>query len=166
MSATEILNEAASERELTVTRDYDAPARLLFEAYTAPEHLMKWFGPRGYPLTLCEVDFREGGRFRFAMTGPDGVQGTPFGGVYRKIVPDREIVYDNAFELPGAGKMIVTITFAEHQGRTRLTVHTLFETVAMKDLHVGWGYAGGVGAGLDQLGDWVAGRVRLANQQS
>src|SRR5690606_9909763 len=106
------------------------------------------------------------GRFRFAMTGPDGVQGTPFGGTYLEIEPYRKIVYDNAFELPGAGKMIVTITFAEHRGRTRLTVHTLFETVAMMDLHAGWGYAGGVGSGLEQLDAWVLGRVQLANLQS
>jgi len=59
---------------------FDAPARLLFKAYSTREQLVKWFGPEGWPLTLCEMDFRTGGRFRFAMTGPDGVQNTPFGG--------------------------------------------------------------------------------------
>ena len=63
---------------------------------------MQWFGPKGWPITLCEMDFREGGRFRFAMTGPDGKQNTPFGGEYLEIVPNRKIVYDNAFELPDA----------------------------------------------------------------
>ena len=77
---------------------YDAPARLLFEAYSKPEHLKKWFGPVGWPLTLCEVDFREGGRLRFAMTGPSGEQNTPFGGEYLEIVPNRKIVFDNGFE--------------------------------------------------------------------
>ena len=92
--------EPAADRTVTIARTFDAPARLLFEAYSTPKHLMKWFGPVGWPLTLCEVDFRVGGRFRFAMTGPDGVQNTPFGGEYLEIIPDRKIVFDNGFLLP------------------------------------------------------------------
>src|SRR5688500_16595349 len=105
--------EPAAEREVVITRAFDAPARLLFEAYSAPEHLRQWFGPPGWPLTLCEMDFRTGARFRFAMTGPDGTQDTPFGGEYLEIVPDRKIVYTGAFETPDAETMIVKITFDE-----------------------------------------------------
>ena len=83
------------------------------------------------------MDFRKGGRFRFQMTGPDGKQNTPFGGEYLEIVPNRKIVYDNAFETPGAEKMIVTITYDEEGGKTTLTIHTLFASVAMKNEHVG-----------------------------
>jgi uncharacterized protein YndB with AHSA1/START domain len=129
---------------------------MLFQAYSTREHLMKWFGPRGWPLTLCEVDFREGGRFRFAMTGPTGEQNTPFGGEYLEIVPDRKIVYDNGFEAPGAERMIVTVTFEEKRDETTLTIHTLFASVAMKNEHVGGGYEQGTGSGLDQLADVVA----------
>ena len=60
------------EQELVITRIFDAPARLLFKAYSEPEHIMRWFGPKGWPVTLCEMDFRVGGKFRFAMTGPSG----------------------------------------------------------------------------------------------
>ena len=108
--------------------------------------MKKWFGPKGWPLTLCEMDFRVGGRFRFAMTGPDGKQNTPFGGEYREIVPNRKIVYDNAFELPGAEPMIVTVPFDEKGGKTTLTIHTLFASVAMRDAHVGGGYEQGFGS--------------------
>ncbi len=144
-----------ADREVVITRVFDVPARFLFEAYSKPEHVMKWFGPKGWPLTLCEMDFRVGGRFRFAMTGPDGRQNRPFGGEYLEIVPNRKIVYDNAFETPGAEKMLVTITCDEWAGKTTLTVHTLFASMAMKNEH--GGYAQGIGSGLDQLAGVVAG---------
>ena len=156
MSASNNPNESIADREVVITREFDAPARQLFEAYCKPEHVMKWFGPKGWPLTLCEMDFRVGGRFRFAMTGPDGKQNTPFGGEYLEIVPNRKIVYDNAFETPGAEKMTVTMTYDEKVERTTLTIHTLFASVAMKNEHVGGGFVQGVGSGLDQLAGVVA----------
>lgn len=149
-------SDSIADRELVITRIFDAPARLLFEAYSKPEHLMKWFGPVGWPLTLCEVDFRKGGRFRFAMTGPSGNQNTPFGGEYLEIVPNRKIVFDNGFELPGAEKMIMTVTLEEADGKTTLTLHTLFASAAMKASHVGAGIVEGVASGYDQLDDVVA----------
>ena len=154
MQASAVENEPESEREVTITRVYDAPARLLFEAYSKPEHIKKWFGPKGWPVTLCEMDFRVGGSFRFAMTGPSGKQNTPFGGEYREIVPDRKIVYDNGFETKGAGRMLVTVTFDEGKdGKTTLTIHTLFQSIAMRNSHVSRGFEQGTNSGLDQLGD-------------
>lgn len=150
--------EPIAEREVAITRVYDAPARLLFEACSSPEHLRQWFGPPGWPLTLCEMDFRVGGRYRFAMTGPDGKQGPPFGGEYLEIVPNRKIVYTNAFEMPDSESMVVTITFDEDEksGQTTLTIHTLFASVAMKNAHLGMGYDQGWSSMLDQLADVVA----------
>ncbi len=143
--------EPVADREVIITRVFDLPARILFLAYSAPEHIRRWFGPEGWPVTLCEMDFRPGGLFRFAMTGPSGVQSPPFGGSYREIIPDRKIVYDNGFQQPGSGRMIVTVTFVELDGRTTLTIHTLFDSVAMRNEHVGGGYVNGVGSGLDHL---------------
>jgi uncharacterized protein YndB with AHSA1/START domain len=154
-------NRANADRELVITRVYDAPARLLFQAWSRPEHLMKWFGPVGWPLSLCEVDFRKGGRWRFAMTGPSGQQNTPFGGEYLEIVPDRKIVFDNAFEGDPAKKMVMTITFEERDGRTTLTWHTLFLSPAMKDEYVGMGIEAGANSGLDQL-EGVVARLKAA----
>lgn len=152
-----VANEPVSEREVTITRIFDAPARLLFEAYSKPEHIMRWFGPEGWPVTMCEMDFRVGGKFRFAMTGPSGRQNTPFGGAYLEIVPDRKIVYDNGFETKGAGSMIVTVSFDElGDGRTRLTVHTVFESIAMCKSHMSRGFEQGTNSGLDQLADLAA----------
>jgi uncharacterized protein YndB with AHSA1/START domain len=158
-STTQRRDEPESTRTAVVTRVMELPARLLFEAYTKPEHVKRWFGPPGYPLTLCEMDFRPGGKFRFAMTGPEGVQHTPFGGTYLEIVKNERIAYDNAFEtlMPGMpeallGRMVVTVTFdALEANKTRLTVSTLFDTKAMHDAHVGMGYEQGVGASIPQL---------------
>ena len=149
-------SKSREKREVVITRVYDVPARFLFEAWSKPEHVREWFGPKGWPITLCEIDFRVGGRFRFAMTGASGEQNTPFGGTYLEIVPNRKIVYDNAFELPGTERMIVTVTFDEKDGKTTLIIHTLFASVAMFDEHVGGGFVEGTGSALDQLAEVVA----------
>ncbi len=141
----------SADLEDVINRDFDAPARLLFKAWSSAEHLLKWFGPKGWPLTLCEVDFKVGGRFRFAMTGSSGVQNTPFGGEYLEIVPDRKIVFDNGFEEPGAEHVIVTVEFDEQDGKTRLSVRTLFPTIAMKEMFMNSGYAQGYASAFDQL---------------
>ncbi len=148
--------ESTADRELVITRTFDAPARLLFEAHSKPEHIKRWFGPVGWPVTHCEMDFRVGGRYRFAMTGPDGQEGTPFGGEYLEIVSNEKIVYDDSFEAPGAEKMVVTVTFEEAAGKTTLTIHTLFGSVAMKNEHMSAGMREGFNSSLDQLGELVA----------
>lgn len=150
-------SEPAADREVVITRVFEVPARLLFEAYTKPEHIKRWFGPRPWPVTQCEMDFRVGGRYRFQMTGPGGEQGPPFGGEYLEIIPNRKIVYDNGFEETPDEKMIVTVTFDEKDGQTTLTLHTLFATIAMKNKYVAGGYVDGSGIALDQLGDLAAG---------
>ena len=148
-------SKSREKREAVITRVYDVPARFLFEAWSKPEHVREWFGPKGWPITLCEIDFRVGGRFRFAMTGASGEQNTPFGGQYLEIVPNRKIVYDNAFELPGAEKMVVTVSFDEKADKTTLTIHTLFASTKMYDEHVDGGFVEGTGSALDQLADAV-----------
>jgi uncharacterized protein YndB with AHSA1/START domain len=160
MQASAATSEPESQREITITRVFDAPARLLFEAYSKPEHIMRWFGPVGWPVTLCEMDFRVGGKFRFAMTGPSGKQNTPFGGEYLEIVPNKKIVYDNGFETKGAGRMVVTVTFDEGAGKTTLTIRTVFESIAMYKSHTSRGFEQGTNSGLDQLDELAAEMVR------
>lgn len=154
--------ESETERTFVISRVMEAPARLLYEAYSKPEHISKWFGPPGYPLTMCKMDFRVGGKFRFAMTGPDGKQHTPFGGTYLELVHNKRIKYDNGFEASppemklktALERMVVTVTFDEQQdGKTKLTVTTVFGSVAMMKEHLDMGYEQGTGAGLAQLAD-------------
>lgn len=148
--------EPEAARQIIIARQFDAPARLLFLAHSKPEHVMKWFGPVGWPLTKCEMDFRVGGEFHFAMTGPGDEPGPPFGGEYLEIELDRRIVYTNGFEAPGSARFVVAVTFEEVGGRTTLTMVSTFETVAERNAHVEMGFEEGVGSGLDQLADVVA----------
>lgn len=148
-------SEPVADRQFIITRVYDAPARLVFLAHSKPEHVRRWFGPKGWPISKCEMDFRVGGEFRFQMTSDEGEVGPPFGGTYFEIEPNRKIVYDNGFEEPGSGRFRVTVLFDEFDGRTTLTVTTTFDTVAMKDEYLGVGMAEGMQSGFDQLGDVV-----------
>lgn len=151
MDANNKATEPVADREFIITRTFDAPARLVFLAHSKPEHVRRWFGPKGWPISKCEMDFREGGEFHFQMTSDEGEVGPPFGGTYREIVPNRKIVYDNGFEAPGSGRMLVTILFDEVGGKTILTVSTVFDSVAMKEEYLGLGMAEGMQSGFDQL---------------
>lgn len=148
--------EPPSQRELTIQRVFDVPARLLFQAHTTPDHVRHWFGPPGYPLALCEMDFRTGGSYRFGMKGPDDVLGPVFGGTYLDIIPNKKIAYTNRFEAPGSETMVVTVTFDEHKGKTTLSIHTLFGSVAQMRDHMQRGYETGVAAGMAQLATHAA----------
>lgn len=152
--------EPEADRTLVITRRMAAPARLLFLAHSRAEHMMRWFGPPGWPVTQCDWDFRVGGRWRMVMTGPDGQDGPPFGGEFLEIVPDRRIVYTDAFEDGRGGAMdlkhaaqriVFTTTFDEVGGETTVTVRVLFATVAMKDEFAGVGMEAGITAGLEQF---------------
>lgn len=155
MDAQTAKAEPVADREFVITRTFDAPARLLFLAHSKPEHVRRWFGPKGWPISKCEMDFREGGEFHFQMTSDEGEIGPPFGGTYREIVPNRKIAYDNGFEEPGSGRFYVTVLFEEFDGRTTMTVSTVFDTVEMKDEYLGLGMAEGMQSGHDQLEEVV-----------
>ena len=147
--------ESVADRQFTITRVYDAPARLLFLAHSRPEHVSRWFGPKGWPISKCEMDFCVGGEFHMQMTSDEGELGPPFGGTYLEIEPNRKIAYDNGFEAPGSGRFHVTVLFEEFDGRTTLTVTTVFDTVAMKEEYLGLGMSEGMQSGFDQLVDVV-----------
>lgn len=146
-------------RTASISRVMDVPARYVFLAHSRPEHLKRWFGPVGYPVTTCDIDFREGGKWRMIMTGPDGKEGPPFGGTYHEIVPYSRIVYDDAFEdgkggdmnLKNAGKILFTTTFAEKAGKTTVTTTLLFPSAEMKAEYLGVGMIEGLSSGFDQL---------------
>lgn len=117
---------SAMERELTLTRIFDAPRELVFQAWTDPEHLAKWWGPHGFTNPVCEVDLRPGGKILIHMRGPDGVT-YPMTGAFREIVaPERLVFLSAAIDQEGTPVLesLTTVTFAEHGNRqTKLTVH-------------------------------------------
>ena len=108
-----------SDREIVLIRVFAAPRRLVFEAWTKPEHVREWYGCRVFSLAVCEIDLRVGGAYRYTMRSPDGVDHT-MTGVYREITPPRRLVYTERFVAPGSEspEALVTVLFAEHAGLT------------------------------------------------
>jgi len=132
--------DLAAPPELVLTRVIAAPRALVFRAWTDAAHAARWWGPQGFTTLSCAIDARPGGRFRVGMRSPAGTshwkQGT-----YREVVAPERLVFTYAWE-DAAGRpghqMLVTITFAEQDGRTRLTLRqTGFESVEFRDAHQG-----------------------------
>ncbi len=138
-----------SDREILMTRVFDAPARLVFEAWTQAAHLVHWFGRHGWTLPVCEVDFKVGGGWRFVMRGPKG-QEMGMRGVYREIVPFERLVYTESFD-DYAGESVNTLTFAERDGKTTLTTRVVYPAKENRDAMMGTSMEEGVNECFDRL---------------
>jgi uncharacterized protein YndB with AHSA1/START domain len=122
--------------ELVITRTFEAPRSLVFQAWVDPEHLRQWSAPHGYELTHCEGDARPGGAWRCCMRSPEGEE-LWLGGVYRKVVQDELLEFTHVWDEDG-DETVVTVRFHDEGGRTRLTFHQArFATVASRDGHRG-----------------------------
>jgi uncharacterized protein YndB with AHSA1/START domain len=130
------------ERVLVIRRVFDAPRELVFRLWTAPEHLVRWWGPKDFTTLAAEIDVRPGGAWRRRMRSPEGDVCVK-SGVYREIVPPERLVLTYADEdadgRPGH-ETLVTVSFKDVGGKTEVTLHqALFETVAARDSHAfGW----------------------------
>ena len=129
MTASNVRTSAApdaAERELVIVRVFDAPRRWVFEAWTDPVHIVKWWGPAGFTNTTHEMDVRPGGVWHFVMHGPDGTD-YPNRIVFRTIEPKTRIVYTNSWDLPDATlEFTGVVTFAAEAEGTRLILHMTF----------------------------------------
>ena len=126
----------STERELVIERVLNAPRELVWKAWTEPEHFMRWWGPKGFTTPFCEIDLRVGGKYVNCMRSPEGKDYWSTG-VYREIVPLERIVCTDSFAdehgnvVPATHygmsdmplEMLVTVTFEEHEGKTKLTLH-------------------------------------------
>ena len=151
-----------SDREIVLTRLFDAPRHLLIEAMTKPEHVRRWWGilDDEHSVTVCDIDFRPGGAWRFVGRGPKGEYG--FHGVYRDIaLPDR-IVFTEIFDPFPDVVSVVTSIFSEENGKTRLTVKCLYPSVEVRDMVVQSGMARGAAISYDRLDEVVAELMRKA----
>ena len=151
-----------SDREVVLTRLFDAPRHLLIEAMTKPEHVRRWWGilDDEHSVTVCDIDFRPGGAWRFVGRGPKGEYG--FHGVYRDIaLPDR-VVFTEIFDPFPDVVSVVTSIFTEENGKTRLTVKCLYPSVEVRDMVVQSGMARGAAISYDRLEEVVAELMRKA----
>ena len=105
---------------IVMTREFDAPRDLVFEAHTSCEHLSRWWGPRRYEVAECDIDFREGGKWRMVHRGSEG-QEFGFYGEYKEIVRPEKIVWTFEFEGAPGHVAVETMTLEEHDGKTTLT---------------------------------------------
>jgi len=123
--------EKPSERELVVTRTFDAPARVVFEAWTQPELMKQWWAPKsmGVPLLSCEMDVRVGGGYRLTF-GHDAASSFAFYGKYLEAEPGSRLVWTNDESEDAA---VTTVTFEDKQGQTLLVLHELYPTTAARD---------------------------------
>lgn len=133
--------ERTSDRELVATRTVDAPARIVFEAFTKPELMMRWWAPKSFGITFlsCEIDARTGGSYRFVFGHPASDQPMAFFGRYIEVTPPTRIVWTNEEEANGA---VSTATFAEQDGRTRVVVHDLYPSKEALDAALASGSTG------------------------
>jgi len=144
----------SAERELVITRIFDAPRELVFKAWTDPAHLVHWFGPRGFSLPSCKLDSRPAGNWRCCMLSPEGrehwVRGT-----FREIVEPERLVFSWAHENPNGTlehETLVAVTLVDLGGKTKLTLrHAIFESIPARDEHHnGWT------SSLERLAEYLA----------
>lgn len=137
--------------DLLTTRVFDAPRELVFQAWSKREHLTRWFRPRAFTMPTCEMDFRSGGVFRFVLRGPDG-KDYPFDGEYVEIIEHERIAFKGTIHDEAGHEVRTTVTFADYEGQTRLTVHQSynFESDATRGAPEGWKQT------LDHLAEYLA----------
>jgi uncharacterized protein YndB with AHSA1/START domain len=145
-----------SDQEIRMTRLFNAPRDLVFEALTRPEHVREWWGRLGdgYSVPVCEIDFRVGGRWRFVNRHPRGE--AAFHGEYREIAPPGRVVFTEIFEEFPDSVSVVTADLTEEDGKTRLTATVRYASVQVRDMVLGTGMAKGAGISYDRLEDLVA----------
>ena len=142
-----------SEREIVITRLFDAPRHLVFEAMTKPEHVRRWWGilDDKHSVSRCEIDLRPGGAWHFVGLGPHGEAG--FHGVYRDITPPERLVYTEIFDPYPDVESVVTQILTEENGKTRMTVRCLYPSVEVRDMVIGTGMEKGAAISYDRLED-------------
>jgi uncharacterized protein YndB with AHSA1/START domain len=143
-----------SDREIVLTRVFDAPRRLVFEALTNCEHLKHWWGPRRYALASCKMDFRPGGAYRIVQRGADGAE-FGFRGEYREIVPPERIVQTFEFEGMPGHVSVETLTLVELNGKTTYTSTSVFDSVEDRDGMLNSGMEEGASETMDRLAEYL-----------
>ena len=144
--------ERKSERELVVTRTFNAPARTVFEAWTTPELFKQWWTPKSFAISMlsCEQDVRVGGSYRLVfMIGNDASKTMAFFGRYIEVTPNSRLVWTN--DEGGDGGAVTTVTFVEKEGKTQLVMHDLYPSKEALDGAIASGSTGGTGETFEQL---------------
>ena len=143
--------ERTSEREFVVTRTFNAPARIVFEAWTKPELLKRWWAPKSFGVSFvsCEADVRTGGAYRFVFAHPSSEQPMAFFGRYLEVTPPSRLVWTN--EEGDEGGQVTTVTFEERGGETLVVMHDLYPSKEALDAAIASQSTSGFSETFDQL---------------
>jgi uncharacterized protein YndB with AHSA1/START domain len=144
-----------SDREYEMTRVFDAPRALVFEAYTDPKHVPNWWGPRSITTRVEESDLRPGGRWRYVQVAPDGTE-YAFFGEYREVVPPEKVVSTFEFEGMPGHVVVDAITLTEENGKTTLTSRSTFNTAEDMEGFLATGAISGAIETYDRLAELLA----------
>lgn len=155
MTAKTSFTIAPGKPTVVTRRTFDAPRHLVFEAWTRPEHVARWYGFRDSTLSECRIDLRPGGEWRFVIRMPDGSE-HGFGGVYREVVPPERLVYTFRYDGYPDAEALETVTFEDQEGKTLLTSTLLHKSVENRDGHVASGMESGATESLDRLAELLA----------
>lgn len=149
-----VVVERKSDRELVVKRSFNAPARLVFEAWAKPELFQRWWVPKSCGLSLAsyEADVRAGGGYRLVFSHPAAPEPIAVYGKYVEVTPHTRLVWTNE---EGEGEVITTVTFEESGGKARLAVHDLYPTKEALDEAISSGATSGMPESLDQLEEFL-----------
>src|ERR1051326_2705695 len=142
--------ERKSERELVVTRTFNGPAHIVFDAWTKPELLKRWWAPQSFGVSFlsCEADVRTGGTYRFVFRHPASEQPVAFFGKYVEVIPNARLVWTNEEADEGA---VTTVTFEEKGGKTLVVMHDLYPSKEALDNAIASGSTSGTGEQFEQL---------------
>ena len=158
MESTGTLKVATpSHREVAMTRVFDAPRDLLFDALTKPKLLKRWFyGPPGWTLDVCEMDLQVGGAYRWVWRGADGTE-MGVAGVFREVVIPERIVATERFDVPWyPGEAVVTQVLVENGAQTTLTLTVLYESQEARDIALRTPMTQGVEMGYNRLAEMLS----------
>lgn len=152
MDTGKLIVTTPSDREIAMTRVFNAPRKLVFDAWTKPALVRRWLlGPPGWTMPVCEIDLRVGGAYRFEWLGQDGTR-MGMGGVYREIVIPERIVNTQLFDVDWTGgETLGTLLFTEQGGKTTLTNSVLYSSREARDAALRTPMAEGVEAGYARL---------------
>jgi uncharacterized protein YndB with AHSA1/START domain len=139
-----------ADEQILITREFDAPKHLVYKAWTTPELVRRWWNAKRGEVTTCEIDLRVGGTWRYVMVTPDGME-VGFHGEYREIVPNERIVSTEVFEGMPEAAALNTLTLAEEDGRTTLTVLVEHSSKEHRDGHINSGMEAGMQDAMDLL---------------
>ncbi len=144
-----------TDTEIEITRVFDAPRALVFDAWTKPEHIPNWMlGPPGWTMPACEVDLRAGGAWRFAWQHSDGNEMT-MQGVYREVSPPERLVSTESWG-PEWPETVNTVTFNEEAGRTTVVITTSYPSKEARDAALGTGMKQGMNLSFERLAAYLA----------